>query len=247
MRPSWTEFDPQQYKNLKNHIECVREEQFIGDEIRKHSVRVSMALRHKRLLKESATTSESCKMKGKVLMGILHSNKTFEKKVKQAFRNTNHKLTWNRFSWRNKKTKLRGTPDGFLHSVFKRKQADPVKVLFPVDVKSSKHLRTAESAKGWARSGKGWLRQRELGGWDVRESSDCYKQLQMYMAIMDTNKAYICTLIGERPVLIQVQRNEEFVETTTEQVNRYLQARNGLTKTEGTTTRTTLLRNVEED
>ena len=226
MRPNWQSFDPKQYKNLQSHIECVREEQHVSDEIRKESIRVSLVLRHKRLAKESGS-SDTCTMRGKMLTGILHSNKSYERRVKQIFRHTNYKLTWNRFSWRNKKCQLRGTPDGFLHSEFKRRDAPAVKVLFPVDIKCSKHLKTAETAKEWAKSGKGWLKQRELGGWTVRESSDCFKQLQMYMAIMDTKKAYVCTAIGDRAVMIQVCRDTEYVEKITEEVHRYMTAKNG--------------------
>lgn len=190
------------------------------------TVRVSSVLRQRQL--HAKPSSERVKNEaGKMALGIKFPKKTFEKNVKRLFRLKNYQIRWNRLSWRRVGCRLRGTPDGFLEKKCKRKDSEGTKLLFPVDIKASAHLRSAETAAKWAKSASGWLRKTPQGAWTVAASSDTWKQVQMYCYIFGTTSGYVAMAIGGQPYLLQVARDQGFLDTLLTEFKRYVNARFG--------------------
>ena len=60
-----------------------------------------------------------------------------------------------------------------------------------------------------------------------------------------TSKGYIWCGIGEKPVLIQVVRDREWIEQSEENIRRFMDATNGLGERRDDGERTTLMDNLE--
>ena len=91
MKLNWQQIDLSQCKNLQQQVECLGPEQLIDQQTRKDTIRVSLMLRHSRLLKDTAPKQE-VHMKGKNLYGIVHSCKTYEKQVKRLLRKKEYNI-----------------------------------------------------------------------------------------------------------------------------------------------------------
>ena len=55
-----------------------------------------------------------------------------------------------------------------------------------------------------------------------RICTNCYKQMQLYMAILNTQMAYVCFAIAENPLMIKVCGDAEFLKSSTEAAQRWM-------------------------